>query len=360
MVTNLKVLGANLLILSITLQVGALQWHFLESYFTEMASPIQQLRGVQKTFLKYQVIHVLKCPVCPLQGANEMRLTWSVKMHLLLVLLMIYEALSQGNAVNCREELMRHCRGIVWRSLAQLPPTLAVAILPAAAPWDSVENGLARAVMQGFKPTSECCSIMIMAHGWERWGQMVELQTWTYSPLALLIQLLRHFSAPADARNMLIFSLALLSCSCSPSSPGPRAPVDASNPQCLGQSRCPGRAGCRDEAKIRTASGINLNQNKLSLTYCEYRGKNISYSDQVWLMSLIQYPPLRYFRGLKLTFVIKEQSFSHGPMPLYVFKISAFLSKGLVKKIHNIWLIEQLSFRTEIVPFQNIALITGI
>ena len=101
-----------------------------------------------------------------------------------------------------------------------------------------------------------------------------------------------------------------------------------------------------------STSGINLNQNKLSLTYRECRGKNISYSDQVWLMALmIQYPPLRYCRGLKLTFVSKEQGFSHGPMSLYViFKIFAFLSKWLVKKIHNIWLIEELSFRTEIVP----------
>jgi len=73
----------------------------------------------------------------------------------------------------------------------------------------------------------------------------IELRAETYSPLAWLIQLLRHFSAPADARNMLIFSVALLSCCCAPSSPGPRAPVGASDPQRLGQARCPGRAGMR-------------------------------------------------------------------------------------------------------------------
>lgn len=47
-------------------------------------------------------------------------------------------------------------------------------------------------------------------------------------------------------------------------------------------------------------------------------------------------------------------------MPQVVFKIPAFLSKGLVKKIRNIWLVKELNFRAEIVPSQNVTLISGI
>jgi len=162
-VANHKCLGADLLVLSTKLQEGALQQHFLESYFTEMASPLLQLR-VQKTFSKEQVIHVLKCPMCPLQGTDEMSLTWSVKVQLLLVLLMIHEALSQGNAVSCRAEPMGLRRGMVWRTLTQVSPSPAVAIPPRSCARSSMAG---HGLCAGMQPNRGCCSVVATALGQE-------------------------------------------------------------------------------------------------------------------------------------------------------------------------------------------------
>lgn len=97
---SLQIWGANLLTLSGILQVGTLQW--LPEELFHWNGTISTIEACKK-LLKIQVTHVLRCSVRPLQRANEAWFTWSVKMQLLLVPLMIYKALSQGNAMICRE-----------------------------------------------------------------------------------------------------------------------------------------------------------------------------------------------------------------------------------------------------------------
>lgn len=291
-----------------------------------------------------------------------MGLTWSVKVQLLLVFLMIYEALSQGNAMTCREELMRHRRGIIWRSLSQLSPTFTVAVPPCSCSAGLRRGQPGRGCHAGMQTNKQ----MLQHH--DHSPRAGEVRTNGRAPdMDLQSSCIAHLASPTLFCSCWCQKHAYFLCSTAlmllvtllprtQSAHGCQWPIMLQAGMVPQHGRVQGWGQDQD-----STSGINLSQNKLSLTYCEYRGKNISYSDWVLLMALIQYPPLRYCRGLKLAFLSKEQGFFYGSVPLYViFKIPAFLSKWLVKKIRNIWLIKEPSFRTEIVPFQNITLIIGI